>query len=119
LVDTVGELAQIYAAGDVAFVGGSLIERGGHNMLEPVLRGVPVVFGPNVANFREAARLVQEAQVGQMVADAGELGSAVEYWLKDEAQRRDVPRRAQESLAPHSGATARIAEVVAASLKRK
>jgi 3-deoxy-D-manno-octulosonic-acid transferase len=119
LIDTVGELAQIYAAADVAFVGGSLIERGGHNMLEPVLRGVPVVFGPHIANFREAARLVQEAHVGQMVKDEGELAGAVEYWLQDVARRRDVPRRAAEALAPHSGATERVAQIVAAALNSK
>lgn len=119
LIDTVGELAQIYAAADVAFVGGSLVERGGHNMLEPVLRGVPVVFGPNVANFREAARLVQEAKLGKMVPDDGALAGAVEYWLSEDAQRADVPHRAREALAPHSGATARVAQIVAESLAKK
>jgi len=117
LIDTVGELAQIYACADVAFVGGSLIERGGHNMLEPVLRGVPVLFGPYIANFREAARLVQEAKLGQLVPNESELAGAVEYWLQDEARRRDIPRLAAEALAPHSGATARVAEIVARALR--
>ncbi|MEO6908791.1 MAG: glycosyltransferase N-terminal domain-containing protein, partial [Abditibacteriaceae bacterium] len=56
ILDTVGELAEFYAAADVAFVGGSLIQRGGHNVLEPVLVGVPVLFGPNMNNFRAAAQ---------------------------------------------------------------
>jgi 3-deoxy-D-manno-octulosonic-acid transferase len=119
LIDTVGELAQIYAAADVAFVGGSLIERGGHNMLEPVLRGVPAVFGPHIANFREAARLVEEAQLGRRVGNEAELAVAVEEWLNDAAARRDLPRRATAALEPHTGATARVAEIVASAVRAK
>ncbi len=73
LLDTVGELADLYAAADVTFVGGSLIQRGGHNMLEPVLRGVPVVFGPHVMNFRDAAKLVEESGTGTRVDDENAL----------------------------------------------
>jgi 3-deoxy-D-manno-octulosonic-acid transferase len=116
LLDTVGELAAIYAAADVAFVGGSLIERGGHNLLEPVLRGVPVVFGSHVANFREAAALAQAAQVGQMVMNEDELIAALRHWLASAAERNAVAARARTALAEHQGAAARVAQIVAESL---
>ncbi len=116
LLDTVGELAELYAAADITFVGGSLIERGGHNMLEPVLRGVPVTFGPFVMNFREAAALVEESGTGTRVQNEDELREAVAQWLRDEAKRAHVPQRAAEALAPHRGAAQRVAEYIAARI---
>jgi 3-deoxy-D-manno-octulosonic-acid transferase len=119
VLDTVGELAEIYAAADVAFVGGSLIERGGHNVLEPVLRGVPVIFGPHVANFREAVALVQSARVGQMVSNEDELYIALRDWLTDEAERQAVVQRAETALMEHRGAAQRVAELVAGMLQEE
>lgn len=119
LLDTVGELSEVYAAADVAFVGGSLIKRGGHNMLEPVLRGVPVIFGPYVMNFRDAAKLVEESQTGTQVADETALINALRDWLHDEKLRRDLPRRAAQALEPHRGATKRVAEWVKALCHKK
>jgi 3-deoxy-D-manno-octulosonic-acid transferase len=118
LLDTVGELSSLYAAADVAFVGGSLIERGGHNVLEPVLRGVPVVFGPHVANFRGAAAFAQESGAGRMVNDAVGVGNAVLDWLQDEAARRSAADNARLLLREHCGAAQRVAERVARSLQR-
>ncbi|HEX8552325.1 MAG TPA: 3-deoxy-D-manno-octulosonic acid transferase [Abditibacteriaceae bacterium] len=112
LLDTVGELGEIYAAADAAFVGGSLIPRGGHNVLEPPLRGVAVAFGPHVANFREAAALVESANCGQKVSDEKELVDALQSWLGDETLRREISRRAHEALQPHRGAATRVAEIV-------
>ena len=113
VLDTVGELAQIYAAADVAFVGGSLIERGGHNLLEPVLRGVPVVYGPHIMNFREAAALAQAAGVGIMAQNEAALLTAIEHWLTDKTERAAIVEKARLALAPHHGAAARAAAVVA------
>ena len=58
VLDTVGELASLYSVGVAAFVGGSLVAAGGHNVLEPALRGKPVLFGPHTENFRESAALL-------------------------------------------------------------
>ncbi|MDF2441482.1 MAG: 3-deoxy-D-manno-octulosonic-acid transferase [Abditibacteriota bacterium] len=116
LLDTVGELGQIYAAADVAFVGGSLIGRGGHNMIEPVLRGVPVTFGPHIANFREAAALVQSADVGRMVQNEAELTEATRHWLLDEAGRNAIGQRVEDAFVAHRGASHRVAAVVAQTL---
>jgi 3-deoxy-D-manno-octulosonic-acid transferase len=119
LLDTVGELSALYAAGDVAFVGGSLIERGGHNVLEPVLRGVPVVFGPHVANFRGAAAFAQESGAGRMVNDVSELTNAVLNWLQDADARRAATENARLLLRAHCGAAQRVAEQVAQSLQHR
>lgn len=119
VLDTVGELSQLYAAADVAFVGGSLIPRGGHNVLEPVLRGVPVAYGPNVANFREAAALVEAAGVGRRVQNAAELTSALRSWLASETERQAVAKRASEALVEHQGAAARVAKIVAEASRQK
>jgi 3-deoxy-D-manno-octulosonic-acid transferase len=116
LLDTMGELSALYAAGDVAFVGGSLIERGGHNVLEPVLRGVPVVFGPHVANFRGAAAFAEESDAGRMVNDASGLVNAVRGWLQDDTARRSATQNARLLLREHCGAAQRVAEQVARSL---
>jgi 3-deoxy-D-manno-octulosonic-acid transferase len=119
ILDTVGELSEIYAAGDVAFVGGSLIPRGGHNVLEPVLRGVPVFFGPHMANFRAHAELVKTNELGDEVQSESELQTKIAGWLHDENRRRVLPKQAAQALAPHQGAPARIAKHVAKQLKLK
>lgn len=113
LLDTVGELADFYAAGDVAFVGGTLISRGGHNLLEPVLRGVPVVFGPSVDNFRAQAALLLESNIGFRVEDEEQLKLRVEELLR--APRADFPARVETALSPHRGAAGKMAAVIAAT----
>ena len=126
VLDSVGELAQIYEASEVAFVGGSLIERGGHNVLEPVLRGAPVAFGPHVANFRVAAALAQEHDLGRMVHGEDELRAALSDWLHErqgdnrEASRALFARRVEQALEPHRGASRRVAEaIVQAALRQE
>ncbi len=116
LLDSVGELAELYAAADVTFVGGSLIERGGHNMLEPVLRGVPVVFGPFVMNFRDAATLVESSGAGTRVQNETGLREAIGMWLRQPEKSEKVPQMAAEALSPHQGAATRVAEFIAARL---
>ncbi len=122
VLDSVGELAQIYGAGEVAFVGGSLIERGGHNMLEPVLSGVPVAFGPHVANFRISAALVEEHALGRMVHNEDELSEALSSWLRErsgasrEAARAEFAARVEEALLPHRGASTRVAQAIVQAL---
>jgi 3-deoxy-D-manno-octulosonic-acid transferase len=120
VLDTVGELAEAYGAGDAAFVGGSLIERGGHNVLEPVLRGAPVAFGPHTANFRAAVALVAEHSLGALVQDEAELGAAVAGWLREatlsDSARAEFAARVGEAMRPHQGASRRVAQVLADAL---
>ena len=81
IVDTVGELGRLYAVADLAFVGGSLFFRGankgGHNLMEPAILGVPVLFGPYNFSFKETVDDLLAADAGKLVRDAAELRAAV------------------------------------------
>lgn len=102
--DTLGELCNLYAAADVAFVGGSLVSTGGHNVLEPCAAGVPVLFGPHMFNFAEISRLVLRGGAGQMVADAPQLESAAAQLLADPAKRARMGEAGRALVAANSGA---------------
>ncbi len=73
VIDTIGELMGLYAAADVAFVGGSLIAKGGHNVLEPVAMGIPTLHGPSMANFHDLKEVLSGAGLITEVANSGEL----------------------------------------------
>jgi len=102
--DTLGELCMLYAAADVAFVGGSLAPTGGHNVLEPCAAGVPVLFGPHMFNFAEISRLVLRNGAGTMVAGAPELESAAAQLLADPAKRARMGEAGRALVAANSGA---------------
>jgi 3-deoxy-D-manno-octulosonic-acid transferase len=87
LLDTVGELAALYAFAEVVFVGGSLVPAGGHNMLEPALARKPVLFGPHTENFRDAARLLLDAGAAVVVGDGPALARELGRLLRDPALR--------------------------------
>ena len=97
LVDTVGELAALYAAVDVAFVGGSLVPVGGHNLLEPAALGIPVVTGPHQANAREVAQLLVREKAVVQVADAAGLAAQLEALFADPALRRRLGARTRRT----------------------
>jgi 3-deoxy-D-manno-octulosonic-acid transferase len=112
LVDTVGELATLYAAADAAFVGGSLVPIGGHNLLEPAALGLPVLTGPSHANGEEIARLLLAEGAALEVSDARELAAALSRLLADPEERRrmgDIGRRIVES---NRGSVARLLELI-------
>lgn len=87
VLDTLGELQQFYACADVAFVGGSLQEIGGHNLLEPAAVGTPVVTGPHLHNFADIARRMQQAGAMRVGNDAAGVEQALAALLADEAER--------------------------------
>lgn len=104
VIDTVGELAELYRLGDVVFVGGSLVPLGGHNMLEPALRGKPVLFGPHTANFRESAEALVAGGGARIVADAAELERAVGALLADPETARVMGEAAFRAVVARQGA---------------
>ncbi|HET7922146.1 MAG TPA: lipid IV(A) 3-deoxy-D-manno-octulosonic acid transferase [Gammaproteobacteria bacterium] len=107
LVDTLGELALFYAAGDVAFVGGSLVAVGGHNLLEPAALGKPVLAGSSLDNVRESAEALRQAGVLIPVQDAGTLADAV-VWLLDKPEMRDrIGQVALDAVTANRGAVER------------
>ena len=102
--DTMGELPLFYAASDVAFVGGSLVPEGGHNMLEPAALGIPVVFGPYVHDVAEISDRLSEAGAGRRVADKWELGKAVVVFMQDANLRHVAGQRGREFVKENRGA---------------
>jgi 3-deoxy-D-manno-octulosonic-acid transferase len=116
LVDTVGELAALYASADVAFVGGSLVPVGGHNMLEPAALGLPVLTGPHHFNAKEIAQLLLERGAALQVADARELASVLERLLDDPAERRRIGRLGLEIVESNRGSVAKLLELIEPSL---
>ncbi|HEY3189174.1 MAG TPA: 3-deoxy-D-manno-octulosonic acid transferase, partial [Solirubrobacteraceae bacterium] len=112
VVDTVGELASIYALGDVVFVGGSLVAAGGHNVLEPALRGKPVLFGPHTLNFREPAELLIRGGGGRVVGDADELATALTRWLDDAALREAAGAAARAAAESRTGAVRETLDLI-------
>jgi len=105
VVDTIGELEALYALADIAFVGGSLIEHGGQNMLEPAAQGCAVVWGPNVQNFRQEAALLESAGACRRVADRVELARVLRELAADADERRRMAVAAREAVALQKGAT--------------
>ncbi len=107
LLDTMGELASLYAVADVIFVGGSLVPIGGHNVVEPALHAKPVVFGPHMTNFRDAAALLLKADAAIQVGDGGELTTALGRLLADAPGRQALGRAAWSAVRAHQGACTR------------
>jgi 3-deoxy-D-manno-octulosonic-acid transferase len=105
LLDSVGELAALYVLADVAFVGGSLVPAGGHNILEPAIAGRVPVFGPSMENFREIAARFRDAGAGIEVADGAELAAAWSGLLRDCDERERRGAAAKALVERHRGAT--------------
>lgn len=110
VVDSMGELALLYAAGDVAFVGGSLVDYGGHNPLEPAVVGTPVVFGPFTDHAQRAAEILLASGLGTEVRSVAELVLAIEKQLLSRAQPPDGFARFQTLLERESGTAALCVE---------
>jgi 3-deoxy-D-manno-octulosonic-acid transferase len=112
LVDTTGELLMFYGCADAAFVGGSLVPIGGHNLLEPAALGVPVLTGPSDFNAREVAALLLGEGAAHRVADAQELGATLLTWLADPALRREMGARGRRVVDENRGSVARLLALI-------
>ena len=117
LVDTVGELMQFYALADLAYVGGSLVPTGGHNLLEPASRGIAQLFGPYMNNFREVAALTLSYAAGRQVAAPEAFEAVAGELLADPDQRAALGAGGLRLLAECGGALARHLAAVAGVLR--
>jgi 3-deoxy-D-manno-octulosonic-acid transferase len=106
LLDTIGELAALYALADIAFVGGSLVPRGGHNIIEPAQYGVAIVVGEHTENFRDIVSLFKSNGAVRIVTPT-DLVSTFLHLLNNNAERIELGRRATEVLQSQTGATQR------------
>ncbi len=107
VVDTIGVLKPLYGLADIAFVGGSLVSRGGHNPLEPAAFGKPVLFGPDMSDFRHIAKLLLKEEAAQLVNDGPQLRFACTTLLGDRQLREAMGQRARNILLRHRGAVDR------------
>lgn len=107
VLDTFGELSRIYGLATIVFMGGSLVKRGGHNIVEPAVFGKPIVFGPYMFNFRDMARSFLENKAAIKVKNSKELLGTLEMLLKDGNRRTILGRNAKELIDRSKGATER------------
>lgn len=112
--DTMGELALLYAASDVAFVGGSLVPTGGHNMIEPAALGLPVITGPHVFNFAEVSHLLREAGAAEQVKNTEQLVAAVLAYLTDANLRHTTGEKGRRLVEQNRGAQEKVIHMIAA-----
>lgn len=117
LGDTMGELPLMLAAANVAFVGGSLVKVGGHNLLEPAALGKPCLTGPAYFNFSDITRQLVAQGGAALVADAAALGEKVSELLADEGERRQMGEQARAVVLRNQGALARTLSHCLASLE--
>lgn len=117
LGDTMGELPLMLAAADVAFVGGSLVKVGGHNLLEPAALGKPCLSGPAYFNFSDITRQLVAQGGAALVMDAAALGNKVSELLADEGERRQMGEQARAVVLRNQGALARTLSHCLASLE--
>jgi 3-deoxy-D-manno-octulosonic-acid transferase len=116
ILDTVGELAALYGVAHVVFVGGSLVPIGGHNVLEPAMRGKPVLYGPHTSNFREGAERLQRSGGGIVVKDGLELERELSPLLEDPDLARRTGDAARAAFAGRQGAVDATLELIARHL---
>lgn len=110
--DSMGELMLLYGIADLAFVGGSLVERGGHNPLEPAAHAIPVLMGPHIFNFKDICARLQQADGLITVNDAESLVSEITTLLTDEDYRLYYGRHAVEVLHQNQGALQRLLQLL-------
>jgi 3-deoxy-D-manno-octulosonic-acid transferase len=101
-----------FGAADVAFVGGSLVEVGGHNVLEPAALGLPVLFGPHMHNFIGARDLLLGAGAAQAVADAAGLADAIAALWREPARAQRMGEAGRAAVAQNRGALPRLLAIL-------
>lgn len=114
--DSMGELFAYYLSAQVAFVGGSLVDSGCQNIIEPIACGVPTLFGPSTYNFAAACDYAQQAGAAVQIQTAAQWQQQTAAWLADEGAREQAANNAQAVVAAHQGASAQMAYEIAKSL---
>ena len=116
LLDTVGELASVYGRAEAAFVGGSLVPIGGHNVLEPAHAGRPVLYGPHTDNIGQPVEILEAAGGGFRVDDAPALGAALAALFADPEVARLRGEAGRRAVAEHRGSVERSLALIEAAL---
>jgi 3-deoxy-D-manno-octulosonic-acid transferase len=119
ILDTIGELAQLFQVATVVFVGGSLVDAGGHNILEPAVFGKPIVFGPHMDNFAEIARTFLDNGAAIQVRSGRELESTLLELLGDPVRRASLGAAARALVEANRGARGKTLAALAELLQRE
>ncbi|MBT5257735.1 MAG: hypothetical protein HOL75_02340 [Nitrospina sp.] len=118
LLDTMGELMDVYSICDFAFVGRSLIgPGGGHNLIEPISQGKPVLFGPFVENNEHNADELIKSGLGSRVNNAEDIEESVKIWISNKTELAKLEGKAKEFILCHQGASSRMANLIESQLK--
>jgi 3-deoxy-D-manno-octulosonic-acid transferase len=117
ILDSIGELAQLFQVATVVFVGGSLVDAGGHNILEPAVFGKPIIFGPHMQNFAEIARAFLDNGAGIEVKNGRELETMILDLLADPVRRASLGAAARALVEANRGARGRSLEAIAQLLQ--
>jgi 3-deoxy-D-manno-octulosonic-acid transferase len=112
VIDAMGQLMPFFSASDVAFVGGSLVPIGGHNVLEPAALSVPVLVGPHTFNFEEITLSLIQQGGAERVPDAARLGPVTLQLLLDPLRRENMGRAAQQVFERERGAVQRVMQLI-------
>jgi 3-deoxy-D-manno-octulosonic-acid transferase len=113
VLDSIGELAHLFHVADVVFVGGSLVDHGGHNILEPAVHGKPIVFGPYMQNFAEIAEAFLNNQAALEIRDAAELAEVFVRLVGDSVERARLGAAARALVEANRGAKPRTLDAIA------
>ena len=117
--DTMGELQLFYAASDVAYIGGSLVAKGGQNVLESAAVGVPVIFGPHMFNFEQISAMTLERGAGRQVHDVEGLVEAVAQLFQQPALREAMGEAGRAMVAENRGALEATVQLVQNAMQRR
>jgi 3-deoxy-D-manno-octulosonic-acid transferase len=112
ILDTFGELARVYSIADISFVGGSLVPRGCHSILQPISQGKPVFFGPYTFKAKDLVSQAKAAGVGFEIADGRHLGEQITTMLSDNVLLEDIKARCDQMMQANQGASRRTADAL-------
>ena len=117
ILDTIGKLIYFYGIAEIVFVGGSLIEKGGHNILEPAFLAKPVLFGPYMFNFRDIADLFLKNEAAVLINSKEELQEKIKKFLQNPQDALQLGQRARDLILRNSGATKKSLELIKNNLR--
>ena len=117
LLDTLGELSACWGLADLAFVGGSMADRGGQNMIEPAGYGATVCFGPDTRNFRDVVTAMLDRDAAAVVHNKDELANTLQFWLNNRVSAQAQGQRAREFVLSQNGATSRTLDCLCNRMK--
>ena len=117
ILDTIGELSATYSIASIVFCGGSLVPKGGQNIMEPAMWGKPVCYGPSMEDFADARCAIEDSGGGVTIHSAEEMAATVIQWLNGPETAAAAGRAARQAVLPHRGAAEKHADVISRLLQ--